>query len=374
MPDQAYAPLPAALIILGPPAPEALEALLAEGISRVVLVEPDPDRAARLEIRFGDRPGLEVVAAAVAGQEGPAELAEFNFPGLRSLHAPSPALRSLLPGLRVRARHAVEAITPAGLLARLGDLPRPAHLRIDAPGSEAAILQGLQAEGALERFDRIWLRCGAEPMFEGARDCRSVQDWAHAQGFETAGIDASDPDWPVLSLAFDQRGHELKALRQRSAELEAQAGALTEQLHQRDAALAEAQAAAAAGAQRSADLEAQAGALTEQLHQRDAALAEAQAAAETARADLAVALRMQVLAQSDLQDLQERYRASEEARATQAELLRKLTPRLQQAAQQLQQLALAEDTAEPEALTADKPRPRSKQAPPRKRAKAEYKG
>lgn len=50
-------------------------------------------------------------------------------------------------------------------------------------------------------------------------------------------------------------------------------------------------------------------------------------------------MRAQMIAQTDLRELQARFAVSERARATQEELLRKLTPRLQEASQQLQLLA-----------------------------------
>ncbi len=70
---------------------------------------------------------------------------------------------------------------------------------------------------------------------------------------------------------------------------------------------------------------------------------EAEKAAAAARSDLAVALRVQTMAQADLRDLQTRFGQSEQARQEQAALLQKLTPRLQQAAAQLQALSHAEE-------------------------------
>ncbi len=61
---------------------------------------------------------------------------------------------------------------------------------------------------------------------------------------------------------------------------------------------------------------------------------------EQSKADLAVALRMQMLAQSDLRDLQARFREVSQARAAQQALLEKLTPRLQQAAEHMQHMQL----------------------------------
>lgn len=76
------------------------------------------------------------------------------------------------------------------------------------------------------------------------------------------------------------------------------------------------------------------------LDEMETAAAQAYKDRDKAYSDLGVAMRMQGLLQSDLDDLRERYRESEETRTSQEELLRKLTPQLQNAAGQLRQLQL----------------------------------
>lgn len=83
--------------------------------------------------------------------------------------------------------------------------------------------------------------------------------------------------------------------------------------------------------------------LTAKIDTLEAAADRDAKALEAAKSDLAVALRMQVVAQSDLRDLQSRFRRSEEARRTQENLLQQLTPRLQQASEQLSLLVQKED-------------------------------
>ena len=83
--------------------------------------------------------------------------------------------------------------------------------------------------------------------------------------------------------------------------------------------------------------------LTAKIDTLEAAADRDAKALEAAKSDLAVALRMQVVAQSDLRDLQSRFRDSEEARRTQENLLQQLTPRLQQASEQLSLLVQNED-------------------------------
>ncbi|MDH4541708.1 hypothetical protein [Sulfitobacter faviae] len=61
---------------------------------------------------------------------------------------------------------------------------------------------------------------------------------------------------------------------------------------------------------------------------------------QSANEELSIALRMQSVLQADLSDLRSRFAESERQRREQEKLLTKLTPRLQQAAEQLQYLSL----------------------------------
>ncbi len=101
-------------------------------------------------------------------------------------------------------------------------------------------------------------------------------------------------------------------------------------------------------------------------HQEEALVA-AQLRIEALQSDLAIALRMQQQAQADLRELRSRYQDNEEVRATQFALLQKLTPRLTQAAQHLQQMAFTEDL--PEALAIE-----VSETPPKVRATRTRKG
>jgi len=74
------------------------------------------------------------------------------------------------------------------------------------------------------------------------------------------------------------------------------------------------------------------------LAQRDATLTETRKGLDDCKADLSVTLRMQMLTQADLRDLQERYREADRQRQAQADLLQKLAPRLQMVRHQLTQV------------------------------------
>ncbi|MEL6378042.1 MAG: hypothetical protein AAFQ04_12780, partial [Pseudomonadota bacterium] len=86
--------------------------------------------------------------------------------------------------------------------------------------------------------------------------------------------------------------------------------------------------------------------IRELLDQLDAA----RNSADDAKADLGLALRSQMMLQSDLRVLQNKYQETEKTRQTQQELLTALTPRLQQAMEQLRGLALPQAQPEADAL------------------------
>ncbi len=110
----------------------------------------------------------------------------------------------------------------------------------------------------------------------------------------------------------------------------------------------------------------------------EADLNRAVTARERALQDSGLALRMQAILQADLDALRDRFQLSEAQRVRQEVLLRKLTPRLQEAARQLHLMQLAETApAEepPPRIAAQRPEGKSrrpgtapkKALPPRKK-------
>ena len=233
-------------------------------------------------------------------------------------------------------------------------LPAPVRLRIDMPGSEVAILSGMEEAGVLDRVDLLSLRCGAEAMFEGGRDRAHLQAWLEERYFRLEHADEADADWPELLLKADPARKRIAALESELARMHEDAAAtakgLREEIEAQKAQRAEAESALveARAALESAQKQAEAleGAKAEAERQatlaekREAARAQAYENRDKAYSDLALAMRMQGLLQSDLDDLRARYRESEAARVAQEELLRKLTPRLKEAAEQLRRMHL----------------------------------
>ncbi|MBT9247633.1 hypothetical protein KM031_21810 (plasmid) [Gemmobacter fulvus] len=479
------------LVHIGAGSGERLAAQQSSGLSRIVLVEPDPELAAALIRQTRDEPRIEVLPLAVAGADGEATLEVMNFPDLSSLRRPNAALRGLFPGLRARAQPVVEVLSPATLLARLGPLDQPLHVILEAAGAEQEILTGWKAAGALAQIDRLELRCGEEPFHDGAAGRAALESWLVAEGFALDRRDQTDPDWPVLHLRADAharaqtaalteartalqalesraqqaetalteaeaRAHaaaasaatRLAALEQSLAEAqsalaakdaslseaEARISGTTDRATSLDTALAEAKIALATKATALAEAETKLKAATERAATLDKTLAETKAALaakataltdaeaklkaatdrsaaldrtltetkaalaskttslaeaeklatsrstriaeldktiatlrnqlsqanedlsrnafdlRSTRNELGLALRLQTTAQSELQELRQRYEAVQAIKQEQDDLLRQLTPRLHEAARQLQNFALAEASAAETAL------------------------
>jgi hypothetical protein len=368
------ATLPASLVAVGAPDPERLEQLLEAGLGRLILAEADPERLAATETVLGEHEGGTLIPVALASETGERELVRYNQPGLRSLRPPTAALRRLFPGLRVRSRLAVSCLDPAQFLGRLGDpgaLPGPVHLWIDAPGEEAALLEGFAAAGMFGHLARIDLRCPREVCFEGGEDLATLMARIPALGLSFLGSDETDPDWPVLHLASNPLVTDMRAAL--SAEREARAtgekalkaelktvkaratrqqGTLQDKLAASQADLKDAQKAArAAEAEAARRHEAQ----EAELAQARAALTEAGKAARAAEAEAArrheaqEAELAQVVQDAEAQQarlaatLAETRKALETARQEGAVSLRELEAKLSASQDALQATVVARD-------------------------------
>ena len=253
--------------------------------------------------------------------------------------------------LHLRADHMARALSSAE--ARIGDLSNAL-----AEARATAASRGKQLTAS-------------KKTLRSARERATALDKALAEanaGAEEKGQKLAERD-EALKAATERAAEIDKAL----AEANSSRTALEEQLAQAWAALESEKAKAAKQDERASKLEAE---LAEQrqklttlgaslektqaaldaakaeseiqknsLKERDAAVSQAYMERDKAYSDLGLATRMQGLLQVDLDELRARFRQSEETRVLQEDLLRKLTPRLQDAARQLRQLQIA---AEPE--------------------------
>lgn len=299
---------------------------------RVVLIEAHPLRARALDILAAGDPRISVHPVAVAGTEGIADLRLYNLSAHDGIMPPT-GLLELFPGLREIGRHEVAAVPLASLLVSLGPLPAPVNVILDAPGIEGAAIRDLLGADILPDLHRIELHASAESLHEGAPALPAIEASLNAAGFRVKKRNQDDPDRPILHLERDAAATAIGEL----ADLKARSQAdLAELRDQRDALLAQIADLRAELADRptAQDLDALRDNLAERASERDKLLAQA----ASARQEQGLAVRLQVMAQTDLKELQSRYAELLRINREQEGLLRKLTPRLQQALLHLQSL------------------------------------
>ena len=417
----------------------ASEPLLAARIARlttcpaqIVLVDPTLDPGAPPPDLLAATAATSVVDAFPGPSQGEAEVMVWSVRGLMSARPPTPALTDLFPGLRCKTRRTVPMRRVADLADSLRDRPAPITVWIDMPGSEAELLGQLLATGLGQDIRAIRVRSTSEVFFEGGTTAAELIAQMAAQGFNLAGRDDDDPDFPDLSFEIDHRAlraealeaelqgvlqarheaaldlssqltelenelraaieahgatetqlrDELTARDGRVTELENELRAATEahgatetqlrdELTARDGRVTEleselraaAEAHGATQTQLRDELTARDGRVTE-LENELRAAAEAQGATETQlrdevsvlkatlrateeerdtlRGEQGFTARLQAMHQLDLDNLRTRLETSETQRQRQEALLRKLTAKLAQAAEYLEDLRLAE--------------------------------
>lgn len=193
------------ILHLGAGTGQMLDAWVASAAARIVLVEPNPQLAARLEERAADDARITVRACALAAQDGQALLRVFNQKSLSSLRAPQ-ELAQLFSGLRDVADLTVTTVTLDSLLA---DLP-PASpdtsdiMIIDTPGEEATAVAALIARPDRHRFAAVLLSCGTTAHYEGSESIATLRATLQAAGYRLDATDDSDPDRPLMVLQLDR--------------------------------------------------------------------------------------------------------------------------------------------------------------------------
>jgi hypothetical protein len=292
---------------------------------------------------------VEIIDAAIAGEDATSSLHVFNVPGYASLRQAT-ALRDLFPGLQTVRTVTVKTLTPSALLSSL-DLANEKNilLIVDAPGEEMAILNGLLHAFSPREFAEIRFRCGEMALYEGGEGSSRVCALLREAGFAIGTpLLADDPDRPLRIASPDhavaaarfktqlaEREEALKAAQARQAAGDAELAKVRETLAARDKALAEREEALKAAQARQAAGDAELAKVRETLAARDEAL-------EVTRLDLSLGLRLQSLRESDLKELQQRYTKLLEENEKQAKLLQQLTERLSVAALYLERIETSE--------------------------------
>lgn len=317
---------------------------------QTLLFSPDPPPAGAA---LPQAPRLRHIPAIPGPATTDTEALRYTMPGLASHGEPTTALRDLLPGLKVTGRMPVHRLGPqdlAPLLPAKGEIA----VAIDCPGDEAGVLEALWLSIGPDRIIRITLRCGARAFFQGASDPAAVERMLQAQGYELTGLDASDPDWPVLCFQPDLKARQITALHGQVKDLRHSLADLTvaqTRSDAREAQLAEQiqslQAGKEAVEQTLAAVRAEAGALRQSLASQTAAADEAMRKRDQILADQALSAQVQAMQALDLRDLRAQLERSEHERQRQEDLLRKLAPRLAQAAAHLHALQIGQPEPQP---------------------------
>lgn len=200
-----------------------LDAIRATGVSRIVLVEANPDTARALESRLGQDTAIEVVALAIGGFSGPGKLRLLNLPDYSSLRVPT-GLQDLFPGLRQIGTADTDTYMAHELVMQLGLPEDESHLLIvDAPGVEEVILSSLIQQDLVTMFQHIILRGGAKSFYEGSKSVAELSRMLTDVGYRQTAFGGDDPDFLQAVLTWEPVFGENKTLRGR---LEAVTGEL----------------------------------------------------------------------------------------------------------------------------------------------------
>lgn len=233
---------PAVIVHAGAGIEAALPVYRASGAGRIVVIDPDELRAARLSQTHGDDARITVIHAALSPRKGPATLIRFNFAGLDSLAEPT-GLRNLFPGLREKGRDLTPTLSPADLVQRCGlDAQAPGWLVIDMPGEELAIVTALLSSRSAQAFETLVIRAASQPLYHGASDIAALDSALAAAGFTlNRQISQDDSARPFLRLSCDAQrlalDAELETLRRRLAEQSARLSRQGKDAEKREAEL-----------------------------------------------------------------------------------------------------------------------------------------
>lgn len=158
------------------------------GLQRALLIEPLPERAAALRLKFPE-PVATVVQCAAAAQEGTVDFQEYEADCTSSLLTMTPiesGLQQTLMTGQVRRQHTVQT-------RRLDDLCKAAGidsvdlLKIDAQGAELDVLDGARAMLRRTRF--VWIEVSFRPLYAKSCVFSQVFDLLHAGGHRLVDLD-----------------------------------------------------------------------------------------------------------------------------------------------------------------------------------------
>lgn len=212
-----------------------LNAWLATGAQRIVLVEPNPTLCKRLRNTALLHSTVTVVEAAITSDPRCSSLKEYNMLEASSLRQAN-ALCARYPGLKTTKQHTVVTLSPGQLLEQYGpEAGQPAILAIQAPGEEQSILQDLIASDQLKCFSQLMVSVSREPLYEGWRPPRSILGALQEYGYVIVSEDQQATDWPIWHLHLSEQKTQLGSLK---SELESTQDVLQDHKHSLDSLVA----------------------------------------------------------------------------------------------------------------------------------------
>ena len=163
---------------------------------KLMLVEPDPDRAQAARAWLQQTGAGVLVEAAVADEDGEATFNRTSFADVNSLRVVTGAT-ALFPGVRALETCTVKTVRPRNLfqagLEDVGDGPR--GLIVDAPSEVLLVLDDLHQAGLLGTFAHVIVRVAEEPLHEGGADRRALEAWTAGAEYTVSWEEnPSDPD------------------------------------------------------------------------------------------------------------------------------------------------------------------------------------
>jgi hypothetical protein len=294
----------------------------------------------------------------------------YNLPGLASFAEPALDLYAIWPGLKITSRVPVARLGPSDLAAALDPDASEILLFVDAPGAEADILDAFDAAGALQQVSQVVVRCGQERFFTAGSARTDISARLGTLWLTETAAEDADPDWPIVTYRIDHRLRQIAALTARIADLETALQATETAQQAAQAQLSQQTAARLQAEQTVSTLQAEADQLRATAAQHQTVAADALRKQETALTELGFSVRLQAMLQQDLRATRDRLATSETERLRQEVLLRKLTPKLAEAAGYLRQLQ--QDPVAPAARVAP-PKPGGKKGTGRGEAKPDRK-
>lgn len=161
---------PGVLVYIGAGAAQDLDRYRSLGLTRAVLVEPNPDRVEALEAQLGDDPDTEILPVAIGARTGQGTLHLYNQLGAASLRKPTFA-----SGLQVIGDISVEVYRMDILVSQLElDAAKSHLLIIDAPGVEHTLLQDLKSHKQLDLFEHIVLNVSPPSSYKGSSSLKTT--------------------------------------------------------------------------------------------------------------------------------------------------------------------------------------------------------